>query len=94
MSCGREETRIPAPLNPPLRTTTAVCPAGYVAAPDGSRCKSNSTVQPKIMFSNRYYIRMVDLQGNSEIFAKNQSNAVALGRNFFIVEKFIKKVYF
>jgi integrin beta 2 len=56
------------------------CPSGYILAADGSRCKSNSTVQPKIMFSNRYYIRMVDLQGNSEIFAKNQSNAVALGR--------------
>ena len=49
MSCGREETRIPAPLNPPLRTTTAVCPAGYVAAPDGSRTEVRMHVEVVIL---------------------------------------------
>jgi hypothetical protein len=70
---------------PPYRPAGGVltCPAGYMPAPDGSRCKSASSVQPRIMFSNRYYIRLVDLQGNSEIFAKNQSNAVALGNDLF-----------
>jgi integrin beta 2 len=76
LSCGKEEmTRVGTVAPRPT-----FCPAGYVRVADGSRCKSNSSVQPKIMFSNRYYIRLVDLQGNSEIFAKNQSNAVALGR--------------
>lgn len=54
------------------------CPPGYQLSSDLSHCKAKSPIQPKIMFSNRYYIRMVDLLGNSEIFAKNQSNAVAL----------------
>jgi hypothetical protein len=82
LSCGKEESRGIVAASPPRGPAAAAprCPSGYILAADGSRCKSNSTVQPKIMFSNRYYIRMVDLQGNSEIFAKNQSNAVALGR--------------
>ncbi len=82
LSCGKEESRGIVAVSLPRGSAVAAprCPSGYILAADGSRCKSNSTVQPKIMFSNRYYIRMVDLQGNSEIFAKNQSNAVALGR--------------
>ena len=55
-----------------------ICSSGYILPPGSSHCKAQSSIQPKILFSNRYYIRMVDLLGNSEIFAKNQSNAVAL----------------
>ena len=58
------------------------CLPGYVLSPDLASCKANNSVAPKIMFSNRYYIRFVDLQGNSEIFAKNQSNAVALDYDY------------
>ena len=54
------------------------CVSGYVLSPDLGSCKANSSLQPKIMFSNKYYIRLVDLQGRSEIFVKNQSNAVAI----------------
>ena len=55
-----------------------ICPPGYQLSRESGHCKAQSLLQPKILFSNRYYIRMLDLQGNSEIFAKNQSNAVAL----------------
>ena len=58
------------------------CLPGYSLSPDLASCKANSSAPPKIMFSNRYYIRFVDLKGNSEIFAKNQSNAVALDYDF------------
>ena len=54
------------------------CPIGFRLASNPPHCKSVSAVPPKILFSNRYYIRIVDLAGTSEIFAKNQSNAVAL----------------
>ena len=58
------------------------CLPGYILSPDLASCKANHSLSPKIMFSNRYYIRFVDLQGNSEIFAKNQSNAVALDYDY------------
>ena len=58
------------------------CLPGYTLSPDLASCKANSSIPPSIMFSNRYYIRLVDLQGNSEIFAKNQSNAVALDYDY------------
>ena len=58
------------------------CLPGYVLSPDLASCKANHSLPPRILFSNRYYIRYVDLQGDSEIFAKNQSNAVALDYDY------------
>ena len=55
---------------------------GYLLSPDLASCKANNSEPPRIMFSNRYYVRFLDLQGNSEIFVKNQSNAVALDYDF------------
>ena len=58
------------------------CLPGYVLSPDLASCKANNSVAPSIIFSNRYYIRFVDLQGDSEIFARNQSNAVAVDYDY------------
>ena len=58
------------------------CLPGYVLSPDLASCKANSSLPPKVMFSNKYYIRFVDLQGRSEIFVKNQSNAVAIDYDY------------
>ena len=41
-------------------------------------CKADTIEKAKIIYSNRYYVRAVDLQGRSEILAHNLSNAVAL----------------
>ena len=57
------------------------CKPGYRLSLAGI-CKAKSTVQPKILFSNKYYIRLVDLHGNSEIFAKNQTNTVAIDYDY------------
>ena len=57
------------------------CKPGYHLSSSGV-CKAKSTIQPKILFSNRFYIRMVDFLGNSEIFAKNQTNAVAIDYDY------------
>ena len=57
------------------------CKPGYHLSSSGV-CKAKSSVQPKILFSNRYYIRLVDFLGNSEIFAKNQTNAVAIDYDY------------
>ncbi|KAL7046079.1 hypothetical protein ACKWTF_002468 [Chironomus riparius] len=52
------------------------CLDGYIE--DGNSCKIDSPEHPKIIFSNRFYIRNVDLNGNSEILLHNLSNAVAI----------------
>jgi integrin beta 2 len=35
-------------------------------------------VEPKLIFSNRYYIREIDLSGDVTLIANNLTNAVAL----------------
>ncbi|XP_067123645.1 low-density lipoprotein receptor-related protein 1 isoform X3 [Centruroides vittatus] len=55
------------------------CASGYVSTDGGISCKTNSTVKPTLIFSNRYYIRHMDLHGHdSELLARNLTNAVAL----------------
>lgn len=41
-------------------------------------CKATSSEQVKFIFSNRYYLREVDLHGKYSLLVHNQSNAVAL----------------
>ncbi|XP_050312267.1 prolow-density lipoprotein receptor-related protein 1 isoform X2 [Anthonomus grandis grandis] len=52
------------------------CNENYVL--DGGSCKVNSSVQARLLLANRYYIREIDLLGNSNLIAHNLSNAVAL----------------
>ena len=58
------------------------CAPGYALSPDSGRCKSTSTVAAKIMFSNKYYIKLADFTGNTEVVARNQSNAVAVDYDY------------
>lgn len=53
------------------------CQEGYVSRENGS-CKADSLETMKLIFSNRYYVREVDLNGSMTILAHNLSNAVAL----------------
>ncbi|KAF4524352.1 hypothetical protein B566_EDAN007528 [Ephemera danica] len=54
------------------------CADDYVLRPNKHSCKANSTVEPKLIFSNRYYIREIDLSGGVTLLANNLTNAVAL----------------
>ncbi|XP_076069558.1 LDL receptor protein 1 isoform X2 [Oratosquilla oratoria] len=55
------------------------CASGYIAEDNGRKCRANSTVKPKLIFSNRYYIREIDLDGdNSFLMVANLTNAVGL----------------
>lgn len=53
------------------------CVEGY-SLRDKHTCKVDHFEHATILFSNRYYIREVDLGGNMSILVHNQSNAVAL----------------
>ncbi|KAL9703738.1 hypothetical protein quinque_007256 [Culex quinquefasciatus] len=53
------------------------CQEGYTMKANGS-CKADSLEHPKLIFSNRYYVREVDMNGSMNILAHNLSNAVAL----------------
>lgn len=52
------------------------CLEGYTR--DGNRCKIDSPEHPKIIFSNRFYIRSVTLDGHADLLLHNLSNAVAI----------------
>ncbi|KAK4327382.1 hypothetical protein Pmani_002145 [Petrolisthes manimaculis] len=55
------------------------CADGYIAENNGHKCRANSTVTPKLIFTNHYYIRKMNLDGsNSELLAANLTNAVGL----------------
>ncbi|XP_054720384.1 low-density lipoprotein receptor-related protein 1-like [Uloborus diversus] len=55
------------------------CETGYLSLDGGVTCKANSTVKPMLIFSNRYYIRQIDLHGHdTELLARNLTNSVAL----------------
>ncbi|XP_066143818.1 prolow-density lipoprotein receptor-related protein 1 [Euwallacea fornicatus] len=45
---------------------------------EGNSCKANSEVKPTLLLANRYYIREVNLFGESNLIAHNLTNAVAL----------------
>ncbi|KAH1006209.1 hypothetical protein HUJ05_006962 [Dendroctonus ponderosae] len=55
------------------------CHQDYIL--DGNSCKANSTTKVSLLLANRqvvYYIREIDLLGNSNLIAHNLTNAVAL----------------
>ncbi|XP_050691158.1 prolow-density lipoprotein receptor-related protein 1-like isoform X1 [Eriocheir sinensis] len=55
------------------------CAEGYVAEANGHNCRANSTVKPKLIFTNRYLIREMKVDGtNSRVLVANLSNAVGL----------------
>lgn len=53
------------------------CKDGYLLK-DKHVCKATSNETTKLIFSNRYYIRQVNMAGNSSILIHQLSNAVAL----------------
>ncbi|KAG1687419.1 Prolow-density lipoprotein receptor-related protein 1 [Nymphon striatum] len=56
------------------------CADGYISFDSGHTCRANTDVKPKLLFSNRYYIREVSVFGNqsTHLLAQNLTNAVAL----------------
>ncbi|XP_047119261.1 low-density lipoprotein receptor-related protein 1 [Schistocerca piceifrons] len=54
------------------------CADGYILRSDKHSCKANTTAEPKLIFSNRYYIREMDLVGHASLLVHNMTNAVAL----------------
>nr|XP_008195317.2 PREDICTED: LOW QUALITY PROTEIN: prolow-density lipoprotein receptor-related protein 1 [Tribolium castaneum] len=54
------------------------CAPGYILHPDGRTCGSNSIVPVTLILANRYYIREIDMTGQSTLLAHNLTNAVAL----------------
>ncbi|XP_034653858.1 prolow-density lipoprotein receptor-related protein 1 isoform X1 [Drosophila subobscura] len=54
-----------------------ICAKGY-ALVDHHTCKATSNVSMELIFSNRYYIRQVNMEGNGTILINELSNAVAL----------------
>lgn len=52
------------------------CLDGYVK--NGNSCKVDSPTHPKLIFSNYFYIRSVNLDGQSELLVHNLSNAVGI----------------
>ncbi|XP_046809386.1 low-density lipoprotein receptor-related protein 1 [Lucilia cuprina] len=55
-----------------------LCMKGYELKDDQHTCKATSNETAKLIFSNRYYIRQVDMRGNGSILIHQLSNAVAL----------------
>lgn len=41
-------------------------------------CRANTTIAPKLILANRYYIRKLDLMGDATLLVHNLTNAVAL----------------
>lgn len=52
------------------------CLEGYIKS--GNSCKVDSPDQPKLIFSNYFYIRSVNFDGQSELLVHNLSNAVGI----------------
>lgn len=53
------------------------CTDGYLLKEDNHTCKADHFQPAKLVFSNRYYIREIDLAGHMNILVHNQTNAVA-----------------
>lgn len=53
------------------------CAKGYTLV-DSHTCKATSNISMELIFSNRYYIRQVNMVGNVSILINELSNAVAL----------------
>ncbi|XP_041433100.1 low-density lipoprotein receptor-related protein 2 isoform X2 [Xenopus laevis] len=41
------------------------CAPGYIREPNGRSCRQNSNIKPYLIFSNRYYLRNLSLDGQS-----------------------------
>lgn len=54
------------------------CSPGYTLRPDGKTCKIDSDVEAKLLFTNHYYIREIDLAGHMTLLVHNLTNAVGL----------------
>ncbi|XP_039297964.1 low-density lipoprotein receptor-related protein 1 [Nilaparvata lugens] len=76
------DLEIPKPCSQTCRNTVGSyvcsCIEGYVLLRDGHSCKANSTEDVKLIFSNKYYIRQLDTNGDATLLANNLTNAVAL----------------
>nr|XP_045618524.1 low-density lipoprotein receptor-related protein 1B-like isoform X1 [Procambarus clarkii] len=66
-----------------LGSYKCMCAPGYIAEDNSHKCRANSTVKPKLIFTNRYYIREVNIDGtNSRLLVANLTNAVGLDYDF------------
>uniref|UniRef100_A0A3B3E196 Low-density lipoprotein receptor-related protein 2 n=1 Tax=Oryzias melastigma TaxID=30732 RepID=A0A3B3E196_ORYME len=55
------------------------CAPGYIREPDGRTCRQNSGIAPYLLYSNRYYIRNLTIDGSQlSIVLQGLSNVVAL----------------
>uniref|UniRef100_H2LL78 Low density lipoprotein receptor-related protein 2b n=1 Tax=Oryzias latipes TaxID=8090 RepID=H2LL78_ORYLA len=55
------------------------CAPGYIREPDGRTCRQNSGVAPYLLYSNRYYIRNLTIDGSQlSIVLQGLTNVVAL----------------
>lgn len=62
------------------------CARGYIREPDGKSCRQNSNIEPYLIFSNRYYLRNLTIDGHFySLILQGLGNAVAL--DFDRVEK-------
>lgn len=62
------------------------CAPGYIREPDGKSCRQNSNIEPYLIFSNRYYLRNLTVDGSFyTLILQGLGNAVAL--DFDRVEK-------
>ncbi|KAK8724240.1 hypothetical protein OTU49_011302, partial [Cherax quadricarinatus] len=60
-----------------------MCASGYISEQDGHKCRANSTFKPKLIFTNRYHIKEINIDGtNSRLLVANLTNAVGLDYDF------------
>ncbi|XP_068223129.1 low-density lipoprotein receptor-related protein 1 isoform X3 [Palaemon carinicauda] len=59
------------------------CAEGYISEQEGHKCRANSTAKPKLIFSNRYFIRQIGIDGkNNTLLVANLTNAVGLDYDY------------
>ncbi|XP_053453877.1 low-density lipoprotein receptor-related protein 2 [Nycticebus coucang] len=55
------------------------CGPGYIREPDGKTCRQTSNIEPYLIFSNRYYLRNLTVDGSFySLILQGLGNAVAL----------------
>uniref|UniRef100_A0A8D1CWI3 Low-density lipoprotein receptor-related protein 2 n=1 Tax=Sus scrofa TaxID=9823 RepID=A0A8D1CWI3_PIG len=55
------------------------CAPGYTREPDGRSCRQNTNIEPYLIFSNRYYLRNLTIDGHIySLILQGLGNAVAL----------------
>ncbi|XP_014241482.1 low-density lipoprotein receptor-related protein 1 [Cimex lectularius] len=57
---------------------SCACAEDYILRPDRHTCKANSSIPMQLIFTNKFYIRLLDLRGNMSILTNSLINAVAL----------------